>query len=94
MEQLQIQIGITIILSLLLFFVYGRKQATEAELACVKMELTRTRNLGTYHEGYLEGMRKGEAVASQDGWSDEALEYRAIMVEIAKKYLNEIELES
>lgn len=91
---LEIQIGVIIILSLLLFFVYGRKRAFKAELECVRAELTRIRNLGTYHEGYLEGMRKGQDVSPQDGWSDEALEYRKIMIEIVQKYLNEIELES
>ena len=92
--EIEIQIGIIIILSLLLFFVYGRKRASEAELECVRTELTRTRNIGTYHEGYLEGMRKGQEVSSQDGWTDEALEYRKMMIKIVDKYLTEIELES
>lgn len=91
---LEIQIGIIIILSLLLFFIYGRMQAAESELLFVKMELTRVRNLGTYHEGYLAGMQKGQTVSSQDGWSDEALEYRKMMIKIVDKYLTEIELES
>lgn len=92
--EIEIQIGIIIILSLLLFFVYGRKRASEAELEYVRTELTRARNLGTYHEGYLEGMRKGQDVSSQDGWADEALEYRKIMVKIVEKYLPELELEN
>lgn len=91
---LEIQIGIIIILSLLLFFIYGRMQAAEAAFEQIKIELIRDRNLGSYHEGYLAGMQKGQAVSSQDGWSDEALEYRKMMIKIVDKYLTEIELES
>lgn len=95
---LEIHIGLIIILSLLLFFIYGRQKAADSALDRVEEELHNLRQNKSYEDGFIdgfkEGLAKGGQLGSQEGWVDEALEYRKIMVEIVQKYLKEIELES
>ena len=94
----EIQIGIIIILSLLLFLIYGRQQAAASALDRVEEELGNLRQNKSYEDGFIdgfkEGLEKGGQLGSQDGWSDEALEYRKMVMKIVEKYLPELELES
>ncbi len=95
--ELEIQIGIIIILSLLLLFVYGRQQAAASALDRVEDELHRLRQNKPYEDGFIdgfkEGLAKGGQLGSQEGRSYEALEYRTMMIKIVEKYLTELELE-
>lgn len=93
---------ISLSVSLILIFIYGRCQYLSGYLRGIeegdKYGITHGdyNNYGSsersegYISGFKDGLNRGEQIfsQSQDGWIDEASEYREIIKDIVKKYID------